>query len=97
MNILDFIKYPGAHVRTASGHDVTIDNIVNKDQFPIKGRVHHPTGVSLEYEWDLDGNPHKLPLTHGLNLRPFITKTIYVEVDKHMFKKASSFADIVVK
>lgn len=96
MNILEFVQYPGTQVRTSAGQVVTIDKIVRKDQFPIKGTVHHDSaGIKFECEWDAEGQPHKLPLTHGLNLHPFLPQTVYRRVDKELFNDAKSFADLV--
>ena len=96
MNILEFVKFLGTQVRTSAGQVVTIDKIVPTDQFPIKGVVHHDTvGVKFECEWDAEGFPHKLPLTHGLNLNPYLPQTIYQRVDKDLFKSANSYADLV--
>lgn len=96
MNILEFVQYPNTQVRTSAGQVVTIDKIVLTDQFPIKGTVHHDVaGVKFDCEWTAEGLPHKLPLTHGLNLNPFLPQTIFRRVDKELFNDAKSFADLL--
>lgn len=96
MNILEFVQYSGIQVRTAAGDSVTVNKIVDADSFPIKGTVHHKgSKVSFECEWTADGFPHKLPLTHGLQLSPYVPKTVYEGVDANKFKNAKSYADLV--
>lgn len=98
MNILEFVQYPGTQVRTSAGQVVTIDKIVREDQFPIKGTVHHNVaGVNFDCEWNIEGQPHKLPLTHGLDLHPFLPQTVYRRVDDNIFKNAKSYADLVTE
>lgn len=95
MNILEFVQYPGTRVKTSAGDVVTITKIVPTDKFPIKGTIHVRIGVDFDCEWTAEGLPHKLPLTHGLNLNPFLPETTYKRVDKELFKNAKSFADLV--
>jgi len=96
MNILEFIQYPSTKVKTACGWNVTITEIVEDDEFPIKG-TYSVEGVAFEgpCEWDVDGVPHKLPTTHGLNLVPFLPKREWYKIDKERFKNAVSYAELV--
>jgi hypothetical protein len=96
MNIIDFVQYPSTKVKTACGWDVTITEIVPEDKYPIKGTYYVDSAkINSPCEWDVEGNPHNLPTTHGLDLVPFLPKREWYKVDKEKFKNAVSYADLV--
>lgn len=96
MKIIDFIQYAGTKVRTAACDEVTITAIVKDDKFPIKGTYYHTASKkSSPCEWDENGFPHKLPLTHGLQLIPYLPTTEWHKIDPKKFKNADSYADLV--
>jgi hypothetical protein len=96
MKIIDFIQYAGVKVRTAAKDEVTITSIVKEDKFPIKGTYYHsPSKTVNRCEWDEHGYPHNLPLTHGLNLIPYLPETLWNRIDANTFKNAESYVDLV--
>lgn len=98
MNILEFIQYAGAKVKTAADNDVTITNIVPDDKYPIKGTYYHEASKTVNScEWDEDGYPHKLPTTNGLNLLPYLPSYTWHRIDSSKFNSAESYAELVHK
>jgi hypothetical protein len=94
MNIYEFIEQ-GGKVKTASGHEVTICNLneVSNTEFHIFGSI-SMAGTKFDCFWNKDGFPHKLPLTHGLNLNPYVEKIVYELVDKDQFRNARHIKEI---
>ena len=96
MNIYEFIEQ-GGKVKTSAGHEVMIRNLneVKNSEFHIFGEV-YMAGTKFDCFWNKDGQPHKLPLTHGLNLRPYIPKIIYRSVGKEKFKSAKNMFELLI-
>lgn len=82
MNIFEFYtNYPNAHLKTAAGHDVTITNVNPSNPYPLEGFAMCPTAFKYDLVWDVNGYPAKLPLTHGMNLLPYLPETTYKQVN----------------
>lgn len=86
MNILEFatktmISPDQYQLRTASSRIVEVTYISESDPYPIRGVIKdHAPGVDFVCQWDKNGYPHNLPLTHGLTLLPYRAKTIYERI-----------------
>lgn len=86
MNILKFAKNTMLHpekyqLRTASGRVVEISYISKEGPFPIRGVIKDSVpGLNTICEWDENGYPYNLPYNHGLNLLPYLAKTVYERI-----------------
>jgi hypothetical protein len=100
MNILEFAKCTlkdpkNFKLRTSSGRDVRINAISESDIFPIRGEiVDSVPGHNAICQWDENGKPYNLPLTHGLEIHPFIAEISWKRVDKEVFNKAVTSRNI---
>ena len=99
MNILKFAEstlvYPKQYcLKTASGDKILITQIVYNDKYPIRGNIIH-AGINhiSSCQWDEHGYPHNLPTTHGLNLIPYIAKTVFKKISKEELNSAESQND----
>lgn len=73
MNMLEWVE-SGGRVKTANGCAVDV-YLSDDEEFPIAGTVR--AVVPFECMWDAQGNPHRLPLTHGLALIAVVPVTTY--------------------
>ena len=92
MNILKFAKHsmnnPEKYqLRTASGRIVKVTNIINSAEHPIRGVIKDSVpGLDIICEWTEKGYPHNLPFNHGLNLIPYLAKTVYERIPPEQFE-----------
>lgn len=94
MNIYEFIEQ-GGKVKTSSGHEVIIRNLneVSNTEFTIFGEV-QIANTCFDCFWNKDGLPHKLPLTHGLNLNPYIPRIVFDKVPNEVLRSAKTIEEI---
>jgi hypothetical protein len=91
MNILEFIRQ-GGKCKSAAGHWFHLTDIVEGEQYPIKGTLIH-NNEPFKYEWAEDGTPSNLPYTHCLDLVPVIEVIKYKMVDKKELAKYDNIED----
>lgn len=77
MDFVSFIEDKGV-VKTSAGHFVKDIQIrENESQYPIGGVIVWDNGFRMPMIWDKEGNPHNLPLNHGLNLIAMVPRIVY--------------------
>jgi len=78
MNIFEFYTTnPAAHLKTAAGHDVTITKVTPTSPYPLEGWALCTNNFKYHLSWDVNGQPVNLPVTHGMNLLPYLPETVY--------------------
>lgn len=93
MKMIDFVKQ--GRVITAAGYSAEVKCVEGPgDPFPIKGSV-TANNITFDCEWDENGYPHKLPLTHGLDLLATVPITSYKILTKGELANANDFSDFV--
>ena len=90
------MSYPKQYqLRTASNRIVEVTSISTNDTHPIRGFIKDSApGIDSLCQWDETGYPHNLPYTHGLNLIPYRSKTVYEKITKDQLESAESQWDI---
>lgn len=96
MNILDYVRKNGK-VRTASGEEVeiTYTSTDPDEKYPIRGFIKFRFGNHSICEWDVNGYPHNLPVTHGLDIHPVIPVTKYHFVSNKKLKNYNDIRDFI--
>lgn len=92
MNIVEFVQH-GGKVVIAGGCNVTITDVNLSQKYCLTGLVHSPF-LTYTLSWDKDGNPEKLPTTHGQNLLAVMPEIKYNVVSKQDLKEAKSINEL---
>ena len=81
MNFVEYINLKGI-CKTIAGQNILDLRATGWDkEYPIIGKIKWDSGYLSPMKWNKEGNPHNLPLNHGLKLMAVVPRIEFDQID----------------